>query len=71
MMPLNKRVELTQARTSKGLSRLELAQLAECGAEHIKSLEYGRVKPSTSLMFKICGILEASPSEVFKDIVNS
>jgi transcriptional regulator with XRE-family HTH domain len=64
-----KRDNLIKAREAKGFSRPELAKLAGVTFEHIKSLEYGRVNPSTSLMFKLCSILEDSPEKLFKDIV--
>jgi transcriptional regulator with XRE-family HTH domain len=63
------RVNLIKAREARGFSRPELAKLAGVTFEHIKSLEYGRVNPSTPLMFKLCNILEATPDELFKDIV--
>nr|WP_026287427.1 helix-turn-helix transcriptional regulator [Gracilibacillus lacisalsi] len=62
-------MNLITAREAKGYSRPELAKLAGVSFEHIKSLEYGRVNPSTSLMFKLCNILDRSPEELFKDIV--
>lgn len=68
-MNAQKRGSLISARLAKGFSRPELANLAGVSIEHIKSLEYGRVNPSTSLLFKICNILDAPPEEVFKDIV--
>ncbi|PSK13597.1 XRE family transcriptional regulator [Brevibacillus sp. NRRL NRS-603] len=64
-----KRPELTNARISKGLSRPQLAELVGVTFEHIKSLEYGRVNPSIPLMFKLCGVLESTPEQLFKDIV--
>ncbi|MFB7301710.1 helix-turn-helix transcriptional regulator [Heyndrickxia sporothermodurans] len=68
-MSVQKREELIAARKAKGFSRPQLASLANVSFEHIKSLEYGRVNPSTSLMYRLCNILEASPEELFKDIV--
>jgi transcriptional regulator with XRE-family HTH domain len=70
ILKAQKRQELIDARNSKYLSRPELAELAGVTFEHIKSLEYGRVKPSSGLMFKLCGILDRSPGDLFKDIVN-
>lgn len=70
-MNARKREELITARKAKGFSRPQLANLAGVTFEHIKSLEYGRVNPSTSLMFRLCNILEATPEDVFKDIVCS
>jgi len=66
-----KRLELTNARIAKGFSRPDLAKQAGVTFEHIKKLEYGRVNPSISLMFKICDILESTPEKLFRDIVCS
>lgn len=68
-MSAQKRIELTNARIAKGLTRPQLAELAGVTFEHIKSLEYGRVNPSIPLMFKLCKILDSTPEELFKDIV--
>ncbi len=68
-MGAQKRKELNDARIAKGLSRTELANLAGVTFEHIKSLEYGRVNPSTPLMFRLCKILDSTPEQLFKDIV--
>lgn len=69
-MTTKKRESLTNARIAKGLNRIDLADLAEVSVEHIKSLEYGRVNPSIPLMFKLCKILDASPNELFMDIIH-
>ncbi|MCY8913168.1 helix-turn-helix domain-containing protein [Bacillus atrophaeus] len=66
-----KREDLISARKAKGFSRPKLASLAGVSFEHIKSLEYGRVNPSIALMYRLCNILEASPEDLFKDIVCS
>ncbi|MGF9822559.1 helix-turn-helix transcriptional regulator [Brevibacillus agri] len=70
-LSVHKRQKLINARTTKGLSRPKLAQLTGVTFEHIKSLEYGRVNPSIPLMFKLCGILEAAPEDLFEDIVRA
>ncbi|TFE30806.1 helix-turn-helix transcriptional regulator [Cohnella luojiensis] len=64
-----KRDSLREARKAKGLTQLELAQLVGVTLEHIKSLEYGRVNPSTQLMFKICNALGSTPQNLFADVV--
>lgn len=67
---INKREQLKQARTVKGLSRFQLANIVGCTEEHIKSLEYGRVNPSAPMMFKICKSLDKKPEELFFDIIS-
>lgn len=66
----NRRYTLIEARENKGFSRKELASLSGVTLEHIKSLEYGRVNPSTSLLFKLCKVLDSTPDEIFNDITN-
>ncbi|MBN2980155.1 helix-turn-helix domain-containing protein [Cohnella algarum] len=70
-MSAHKRTELIAARVAKGLSRPELATLVGVSFEHIKSLEYGRVNPSTPLMFKLCKELNSTPEQLFEDIVGT
>lgn len=64
-----KRVALQNARKAKGLTRSALAERVGVSAEHIKSLEYGRVNPSMPLMFKICAELEGNPEKLFEDFI--
>lgn len=59
-----------QYRLDKGLSRPQFAEILGVSVEHIKSLEYGRVNPSTQLLFKISTELSKSPEELFPDIVS-
>ena len=60
-----KRVALREARKAKGFTQAALAKELGVTIEHVKSLEYGRVNPSTPLMFKICKVLEKQPDELF------
>ncbi|WP_076346989.1 helix-turn-helix transcriptional regulator [Alicyclobacillus vulcanalis] len=60
---------LTAARIDKGLSRRELANLIGVTPEHIRSLEYGRVKPSAPIMVKLCRVLECTPEQLFADLM--
>lgn len=64
-----KRSELMNSRLEKGFTRNQFAEMLGVSAEHIKSLEYGRVNPSTHLLFRISSVLEKSPEELFPDIV--
>jgi DNA-binding XRE family transcriptional regulator len=70
-MGKEKRLALTNAREKQKLTRGDLAVAVGCSAEHIKSLEYGRVNPSTSLMFKMCNVLKEKPETLFKDVVEN
>lgn len=64
-----KRLKLKQAREEKGFTQSGLADAIGVSLDHVKSLEYGRVNPSISLMFKICSVLESSPEILFSDVV--
>lgn len=66
-----KRQELIDARTSKCVSRPQLARLTGVTFEHIKKLEYGKVNPSVPLMYKLCVVLESTPEKLFKDLVSN
>lgn len=54
-----------------GWTRTQFAEILGISAEHIKSLEYGRVNPSTQLLFRISAKLSKEPDELFPDIVSS
>jgi putative transcriptional regulator len=64
-----KRQSLQNARKEMGLTRTQLAEKLGVSAEHVKSLEYGRVNPSPQLLFKISAELSKPPEELFPDIV--
>lgn len=65
-----KRLVLQKSRKDKGLTRNAFADILEVSAEHVKSLEYGRVNPSPQLLFKICSELSQPPEVIFPDIVS-
>lgn len=62
---LKKRDSLRAKRLKKGFTQEQLAKEAGVSKETIKSLEYGRVNPSFSLMLKLCEILEAKAEDFF------
>lgn len=62
---LKKREALKAKRLEKCLTQEQLAEAASVSKETIKSLEYGRVNPSFSLMLKLCDILEAKAEDLF------
>jgi DNA-binding transcriptional regulator YiaG len=65
-----KRVQLTKARESMHLTRREFAELIGVSCEHVRSLEYGRVKPSSQVLLKMCNVLKSVPEKVFPDLAN-
>ncbi|PON02836.1 hypothetical protein BJH90_03675 [Bacillus halotolerans] len=67
-MKTTRREKLIKARLDKGLTRPQLATQIGVSFEHIKSLEYGRVNPSTVILFRLCNALNQSPEELFNDI---
>ncbi|WP_051925378.1 helix-turn-helix domain-containing protein [Brevibacillus borstelensis] len=67
-MMVKKREKLSEARKSQGLSRVQLADLVGVSKEHIRSLEYGRVRPSIPVMFKISRVLQKDPEWLFEDV---
>lgn len=70
-VPINrKRAELQKARLEKSWSRSKFAEVLGCSAEHVKSLEYGRVNPSPQLLFRIANELDKHPESLFPDIVS-
>ncbi|GIQ63592.1 hypothetical protein PACILC2_21600 [Paenibacillus cisolokensis] len=66
-----KRTALQNARKERGLTRIQFAEKLGVSAEHVKSLEYGRVNPSPQLLFKISAELSEPPEALFPDIVSS
>ena len=64
-----KRPLLQAAREELGLTRAQFAERLGVSQEHVKSLEYGRVNPSTKLLFKISAELSRPPEELFSDII--
>lgn len=62
---LKKRENLRTRRIQKRLTQEQLAEAAGVSKETIKSLEYGRVNPSFSLMMKLCEILEGKAEDLF------
>ena len=66
-----KREELQRSRKEKGWTRAVFAEKLGVSAEHVKSLEYGRVNPSPQLLFKISAELSKPPEVLFPDIVSA
>ncbi|MEK3886565.1 helix-turn-helix transcriptional regulator [Bacillus sp. FSL K6-3431] len=64
-----KRTALSNARKQKGYSQTAFAEKLDISTEHVRSMEYGRANPSTSLMFKICSELDSTPDILFKDLM--
>ncbi|WP_419877752.1 helix-turn-helix transcriptional regulator [Brevibacillus centrosporus] len=62
---LKRRENLRTHRLQKGFTQEQLAEAAGVSKETIKSLEYGRVNPSFSLMMKLCEILDCKAEELF------
>ncbi|MFA5880579.1 MAG: helix-turn-helix transcriptional regulator [Eubacteriales bacterium] len=65
-----KRENLKKARLSLDLTQGQVAEKIGIHIDHVRSLEYGRVNPSSKLMFKICAFYKATPEALFRDIVN-
>lgn len=66
-----KRETLKKARLDKNLTQNELACELGIHIDHIRSLEYGRVNPSSALLLKICRFFNKKPEELFPDLTNS
>ena len=62
---ISKRECLRLQRLKKGFTQEGLAQVVGVSKEHIKSLEYGRVNPSFSLMMKLCETLNVKAEDIF------
>jgi putative transcriptional regulator len=60
-----KRERLRDKRLEKGLTQAKLANKVGVSLEQIKSLEYGRVNPSFTLMQSICSVLNSRAEEIF------
>ena len=52
-------------RSKKGISQAKLAELCECGAGTIGSIESARQFPSFDLLFRISEVLEIHPADLF------
>jgi putative transcriptional regulator len=63
-----KRVNLKKARLERNLKQGELATILGIHIDHLRSLEYGRVNPSSPLLIKICKYFNEEPETLFPDI---
>ena len=52
-------------RKKRKLTQLQLAELADIDRSHISAIELGKVGVSFDLIFKLCGVLEVEPKELF------
>jgi DNA-binding XRE family transcriptional regulator len=64
-----KRVNLKKARQSLSLTQVEFAKKVGIHVDSVRSLEYGRVKPSSPVMLKICSLVNEKPEVLFPDMV--
>ena len=49
----------------KRLTQLQLAELVDIDRSHISAIELGNVGVSLDVIFRLCGVLEITPKELF------
>jgi DNA-binding XRE family transcriptional regulator len=64
-----KREELKKARLGLGLDQNEFAEMIGVSIDTVRSLEYGRVKPSSPVLLKICSTTKLAPEKLFPDMI--
>ncbi|WP_020620181.1 helix-turn-helix transcriptional regulator [Paenibacillus daejeonensis] len=64
-----KRDGLREARKELGLNQIEFAKVLELHVDTVRSLEYGRVNPSATVLLKICKLTGKEPQLLFPDII--
>ena len=52
-------------RKRKRLTQLQLAELVDIDRSHISAIELGNVGASLDVIFRLCGVLEITPKELF------
>ena len=52
-------------RKRRGLTQMQLAELADIDRSHISAIELGNVGVSLDVIFKLCEVLEVKPKELF------
>ncbi len=52
-------------RKRKRLTQLQLAELIDVDRSHISAIELGNVGASLDVIFRLCEILDITPSELF------
>ena len=52
-------------RKRKRLTQLQLAELVDIDRSHISAIELGNVGVSLDVIFRLCGVLEITPKELF------
>ena len=55
-------------REERGISQEVLSGLADIGRTHLSAIERGQRKPTLETFYRICLVLDARPSEVWKAI---
>ena len=52
-------------RKKKRLTQMKLAELADIDRSHISAIELGNVGVSFDVIFKLCDVLEITPTKLF------
>ena len=52
-------------RKKKRLTQMKLAEMADIDRSHISAIELGNVGVSFDVIFKLCGVLEITPKQLF------
>lgn len=58
---------LRELRRRKGLTQESLALAAEVERTYVSLIERGKNSPSARMLFKLCGILDTTPSELLAE----
>lgn len=64
-----KRQNLKKARLERDLTQSKLADELGVHVDHIRSLEYGRVNPSSTLLLALCKYFDKNPEDLFPDLI--
>lgn len=59
---------LSDIREKRGLSQVQLADMAEIGRAHLSQIENGAVAARIDTLYALAGALEMKLSELFKDM---
>jgi transcriptional regulator with XRE-family HTH domain len=63
--------ELQHARTTKHLSRADLARLLDLDLSYLGMIERGVRVPGIALLFKFCDLLDLKPEELIANVRKS
>jgi transcriptional regulator with XRE-family HTH domain len=58
---------ISNLREGRGLSQIQLADMAEIGRAHLSQIENGAVAARIDTLFALANALETSLSELFRD----